>query len=76
MATPPARDGRLVRSPDRRIHEFDVYELEDGHWRAVYTADPSLVIEHADWRELFWACVSARISRTLQAAFKEWRGAS
>lgn len=62
---------RLVHDPSRAIHEFDVYELDGGRWRAVHKSDRALVIEHDLWVELAWACVAVRIRAELQRASDE-----
>jgi hypothetical protein len=72
MATFPAQEGaRHALEAERQIPEFDVYELPGRRWRAVHTADTSLVIEHSDWCELFMACVGVRIRRTIDQARDE-----
>ncbi len=65
------RTPRHATEPERAIAGFDVYELPDGAWRAVHKHDRGLRLEHPDWRELAWACVSARITAELRAAAEE-----
>lgn len=66
MATP-----RHATEPERAILGFEIYEMPDGSWRAVHKHDPGLRLEHPDWRELAWACVSARIAAELREAAEE-----
>ena len=69
--TEPVTSPRPAIEAERAIAGFDVYELPDGSWRAVHQRDRGLRLEHSDWRELAWACVSARISAELRAAAEE-----
>lgn len=48
-----------------------MYELPDGSWRAVYKADPRIRLEHPEWGELAWSCVSARITAELREAAED-----
>ncbi|MEU8804429.1 hypothetical protein [Spirillospora sp. NPDC048819] len=62
---------RRAREPERQIPEFDVFELDGGRWQAVHRSDHDLTLEHSDWRELFMACVAARVRFDLQRAADE-----
>lgn len=69
--TPAQGTPRLAHEAERQIAGFDVYQLRDGSWRAVHKNDPGLRLEHPDWQELAWACVSARITAEMRAAAEE-----
>ncbi|MFC4053102.1 hypothetical protein ACFOY4_25745 [Actinomadura syzygii] len=62
---------RYAGEAERAIAGFDVYELPDGSWRAVSKRDDRRVVEHEQWGELAWACVSSRIAEDLRVAGEE-----
>lgn len=68
---PTSPQPRRAHEAERQIPNFDVFELPDGRWRAVHHGDPALIIEHTEWLELAWSCVSARISAELREAGEE-----
>lgn len=55
----------------RQIAGFDVYELPGGGWRAIYKHDPTMTLDHADWIELAWLCIGARMAAELREAAEE-----
>ncbi|TYK46847.1 hypothetical protein [Actinomadura decatromicini] len=62
---------RRAREAERAIAGFEVYELPDGSWRAVSQRDGGWVVEHEQWGELAWTCISSRIAEELRVAGEE-----
>ncbi|TDD35256.1 hypothetical protein E1287_14180 [Actinomadura sp. KC06] len=63
-------EARRVDAAERQIAHFDVYETDRG-WLAVHQRDHDLRLEHTDWRDLFWLCVTARMVTEFREAAEE-----
>src|SRR6266702_2837519 len=61
---------RLVTEPHRQIEEFMVFSTPVG-WRAVHTADLSIVVEATDWDRLDLYCLAQRLALSVRRVSSE-----